>query len=218
MNKEGEYLYISKNKDIIFVFFGGMGSFNRSANINDTLPYEFHNFMNNNYSNTSRLFFVDYHQSWYNKGLFRLSTTFEYCCEFIQHIISNYKKVCFVGISSGGYAAILFGSELNVDNVLAFSPQTNLNLLVKNGIIGHHNVHVDDIYSKHMDLNHIINKTTQYIIYGNIECKDSYHHINQCLNISDNNNVLLKENPYLSNYKLMIKTKYLNNILDHLMS
>ena len=33
-----EYLYIPKEKDLIIVFFGGMGSFKDLVNINDSLP------------------------------------------------------------------------------------------------------------------------------------------------------------------------------------
>jgi hypothetical protein len=217
MNKN-EYLYIPKKKEFIIVFFGGCGSLKGKAKINDTLPFEFSNFMSKNYENISRLFFVDYFQCFYSKGFFKKATTFDYCCDFIKKIIKDYKRVYFCGISSGGYAAILFGSVLKCNKVLAFRPQTNLNLLVKDGIISSHwNIPVDNIIPKHLDLNNIINKDTQYIVYGDKKVKDKkdYHHIIQCLNIDNYPNVsIIVDNPYLPNYKLMIKNRNLNEIFD----
>ena len=213
-----DYLYIPKEKDIIIVFFGGMGSFKGLANINDSLPFEMSNFMSNNYKDISRLFFVDYFQCWYSKGIFKKPTSFKFCCEFIKKKIQDYKRVYFCGISSGGYAAILFGSLLNANKVLAFSPQTNLNILFKDGRIGHHNFPKNNIIPRHMDLNNVINKDTHYIIYGDKKVQNlkNYHHINQCLNIGHHYNVsIIDNNPYIPNYKLMIKTKNLNKIFDN---
>lgn len=216
-----EYLYIPKEKELIIVFFGGMGSFEGLANINDSVPFEMSNFMSNNYQDISRLFFVDYFQNWYASGVFKKPTTFNYCCEFIKKIIQDYKRVYFCGISSGGYAAILFGSVLNSNKVLVFCPQTNLNILVKDELIGHHKVPKNNIIPQHMDLNNVINKDTQYIIYADktVQNVTDYHHINQCLNIGHHSNVsIIDNNHYLQNYKLMIKNKNLNKIFDNLIS
>ena len=46
--------------------------------------------------------------------------------EYLSTKIKGYDKVVFIGGSAGGYAAILFGSLLNVDHVVAFNPQTDL--------------------------------------------------------------------------------------------
>jgi esterase/lipase len=38
--------------------------------------------------------------------------------------INKYDNICFIGNSMGGYAAILFGTLLNIDNIISFAPQT----------------------------------------------------------------------------------------------
>ena len=47
---------------------------------------------------------------------------------YLQNILKKYNNITFIGASSGGYAA-LFGSLLNVDKVVSFIPQTNLNVI-----------------------------------------------------------------------------------------
>ena len=160
---------------------------------------------------------------YYMLGFKNNTNNLEESIDFINDIITRkkYKKIVAVGFSAGGYAAILFGSLLNTNKVLAFCPQTNLNILVKDGLIGNHKVPKNNIIPKHMDLNNVINKDTQYIIYADKKVKNlkNYHHINQCLNIGHHYNVsIIDNNPYLPNYKIMIKTKNLNKIFDNLIS
>lgn len=63
----------------------------------------------------------------------------------LKSIISeyDYKNILFIGNSSGGYAAILFGTLLSVSKILAFVPQTFLNRCEI-----HHN---DNIWGKEID-------------------------------------------------------------------
>ena len=54
------------------------------------------------------------------------SNHIEKVLDYLKNIISEhqYHKICFLGNSMGGYAAILFGTILDIDVVIAFAPQT----------------------------------------------------------------------------------------------
>jgi len=72
-----------------------------------------------------KIFFRDYEQAWYHKGVDSEIDSIDKILIFLKKIIKEeeYKKVCFLGNSMGGFAAILFGSILNVDKIIAFAPQ-----------------------------------------------------------------------------------------------
>ena len=76
-----------------------------------------------------KIFLRDFHQAWYQKGVDDELDHIEKIIEYLKQIISQneYKKVCFLGNSMGGYGAILFGNILQVDRVLAFAPQSFIN-------------------------------------------------------------------------------------------
>ncbi len=76
-----------------------------------------------------KIYFRDYNQAWYQKGV---DSEFNHLDDIIKYLKikitnNNYDKVCFLGNSMGGYAAILFGSILNIDTVISFAPQTFIN-------------------------------------------------------------------------------------------
>ncbi|MDB4835325.1 hypothetical protein OAH12_01940 [Cyclobacteriaceae bacterium] len=73
-----------------------------------------------------KLFLRDFSQAWYQKGVDSKLDHIEKVVQYIQDKINDneYDKICFLGNSMGGYAAILFGSMLNVDTVISFAPQT----------------------------------------------------------------------------------------------
>lgn len=66
------------------------------------------------------------YQAWYNLGVDTEIDDINKFIYFLKNIIkkNEYKNICFLGNSMGGYAAILFRALLNVDKVIAFSPQT----------------------------------------------------------------------------------------------
>ncbi|MCD4729746.1 MAG: hypothetical protein K8R74_04035 [Bacteroidales bacterium] len=73
-----------------------------------------------------KIFLRDFKQAWYQKGVDDDIDNIEKVKDFLEKLITEkgYKKICFLGNSMGGYAAILFGSILNVDKVLSFAPQS----------------------------------------------------------------------------------------------
>jgi len=73
-----------------------------------------------------KIFIRDFNQTWYQKGVDKDIDTLDKLVNYLQETIAkhDYKRICFMGNSMGGYAAILFGTLLNIDKVIAFAPQT----------------------------------------------------------------------------------------------
>jgi hypothetical protein len=110
----------------------------------------------------------------------------------LKEIIKNFEETIFIGSSAGAYAAILFGSLLNITTVIAFRPQTTIEL--QEGI--------DETY---INLTEYINKTTKYYIYGDVSIDieiDPLHHISHCERINICPNVFVNKN-YAVDLKMM---------------
>jgi hypothetical protein len=72
-------------------------------------------------------FIKDFYQCWYQKGLLGIANSIPETVPYLQNLITKYQRTCAIGTSSGGYGAIVFGVELKVQKIIAFSPQTILN-------------------------------------------------------------------------------------------
>lgn len=77
---------------------------------------------------TKRLFLRDPEQAWYQRGLPGVSDHIDGVAEHLAARVaaSGAERVVMVGNSMGGYAALLFGARLDVDEVVAFAPQSFL--------------------------------------------------------------------------------------------
>jgi hypothetical protein len=158
----------------IIVSFSGQGG----SDMGSIPRLEFVNFLEKHYNQYERHFYLDDYNKWYHCGIGGISTNVDTTVEYLKEKIKNFDEVIFIGSSAGGYAAILFGSLLNIEKVIAFRPQTTVEL--QEGI--------DD---KYINLKEYINKTTKYYIYGDIAIdieKDPLHHVSHCerINISPN--------------------------------
>ncbi len=161
-----------ENNDILIVSFSG------HARQFGMIPvYEFYNFLNEHYPTFNKQFYIDNNLKHYHYGIQNVTNSVETTVEYLRDKIKDYKKVVFMGVSSGGYAAILFGSLLNITMVISFIPQT---ILKGPGL--------NDNYR---DLKKHINSETKYNIYGdpNIKNPSDCHHISHCDNISEFPNV-----------------------------
>ena len=175
---ESSELIIQNNNENLIVCFGGF-----AASSTDIPRYDFLNFLQNNFLDFDKIFYRDIKQVCYHNGIDQISDSIETTLIHLENRIKNYKRVIFTGNSAGAYASILFGSLLNVSDVIVFNPVTKL--------IGR-----KDIYNiKYIDLSkNIINNTTTYYLYGDssIKNKKSFHHIKDCINISKYKNVKIK--------------------------
>lgn len=114
---KGNLLDFQGNKNLLVSFGGiqqGLG-----------IPvFEFFNSMSD--IPCDKIFLRDFNQAWYQKGVDSEIDHIDKIIDYLKDKISKnqYDKICFIGNSMGGYAAILFGSILNVDCVISFAPQT----------------------------------------------------------------------------------------------
>ena len=104
--------------DTLLVAFGGI------AGDIGMPPFEFEAFTNR--FAVKRLLIRDLAQAWYQLGLADVCTDVPGIAEYLRGVIreQGVGRVVFIGNSMGGFAALLFGAMLGVDEVHAFSPQT----------------------------------------------------------------------------------------------
>lgn len=167
---------IINNSDTIIVSFAGIGK-----KFGTIQPFEFVNFLNKNYPNYSQLFLIDNKRHRYHLGIDGVSSNVDETVEFLKEKTKSYKKVYFLGNSAGGYAAILYGSLLNVTKVIAFIPQTHCD-------IEGDTRKFDERYA---DLRQIINHSTQYNLIADksITNKNDPHHMSHCIRLKQFQNV-----------------------------
>ena len=150
------------------------------------IRFEFTAFLEKYFNNIDRHFYIDSYSNSYHNGIEGISGSIDETAEYLQAIIRPYRKTIFMGVSQGGYAAILFGSLLSVGAVIAFIPQT-------------YRTQRHNIDEKYRDLNPFINPITQYYLYGDLSINNihSFHHISHCDRIVDDhiNITVIKKNP-----------------------
>ncbi len=76
------------------------------------------------------IYLRDVFKQWYLKGINRDIDSTEKLCEWLREETKG-MKVYTVGSSAGGYAAVLFGSLLEADKVVAFNPQFEMESLLQ---------------------------------------------------------------------------------------
>lgn len=166
-------LFIKKgiNKTLIISFGGSQSGMGALA------LFEFKNFLEKEFPSYDRLFYIDEHQAWYQQGIKGITRSVDETLKHIEYKTKGYDKIICIGSSSGGYAAIMFGSLLNAHTVLTFNAQTFLNR--PNFIT---------------NLRLVINSTTHYHLYGDLSIKqeeDHLHHISHCENLEGPPNVFV---------------------------
>jgi hypothetical protein len=77
-----------------------------------------------------KVFVRDPRRAWYQQGVPGIGDSSGDVQSFLEAMIerANADRVVMVGASAGGFAALLFGTQCGVDEVLAFSPQTFIDL------------------------------------------------------------------------------------------
>lgn len=164
----------------------------------------FVNFFEKHFPTIDRHFYIDTRTCSYHKGIPGISNTIDETVTYLKEKIKPYKQVIFLGVSSGGYAATLFGSLLGVSKVLAFIPQT----------IRYVNRNIEE---KYRDILPYFNHITKYYLYADISVKKEGdpHHVSQCERFAIADNVkVIKSNKI--NLKTMRDSGELYKILSEL--
>ncbi len=106
----------------LVVTFGGFGVREPGANT----QYAMQNFLKD--SLVTQIQVRDNFTCWYHNGVMGFSTDVASTVTGLRNMIDNLEpdQVVCTGASGGGYASILFGTLLNVDGVIALTPQTHL--------------------------------------------------------------------------------------------
>jgi hypothetical protein len=190
------------NSDTLIISFAG-----HDRMFGGIQRFEFVNFLEAKFNTISRYFYTDNHLNSYHQGIKNITNNIDETVDYLKGEIQKYKNVIFLGVSSGGYAAILFGSLLNINYVLAFIPQTI-----------RRNKNIDE---KYRDISQFINGNTKYYLYGDLSVgdKNDCHHISHCERISHHPNVFLIKKNKINLKKLrdngeleFILNKLVNNI------
>ena len=107
----------SEGSDLYLAFSGLPGDFGMSV-------FEFHKTLSGFCG--KKVFLRDLHQAWYLCGLSGEIRGYSRLREMLRIIIEkeNPTKLITLGVSSGGFAALLFGKVFGADRSLAFAPQT----------------------------------------------------------------------------------------------
>jgi hypothetical protein len=174
-------LFEERNGTNLIISFGGGGKGMLAAPV-----FEFFNSLNQ--FDCDKLFLRDLNQAWYQKGVDENINTISKLADFIRTktLAKKYKKVILIGSSLGGYAAILFGTMLNVNTVIAFAPQSFIDKWRRfiyrdkrwlNPVKGVYNNPKKE--KKYFDLK-VFLKTLEYdteilVYYGSIHRLDSLH-------------------------------------------
>jgi len=172
-----DYLYEDYNTDLLVVTFAGSGlNLGKESNT----AFEWNGFFSD--KNISRIAVRDDFTAWYFNGIRGVSTNITTTAIFLSGLIktSKAKKVLFLGVSAGGFAAILFGILLKVDKIFAINPQT----LLQKGIqcMAHGNLYKlkwcdpnEAMYYDLLVLPYPDKNTLVQIVYGKDELTDRFH-------------------------------------------
>jgi pimeloyl-ACP methyl ester carboxylesterase len=109
----------SAHRSILLLAFGGF------ANQLGIPAFEF-NRITGSFEQINRIFLRDKHQMWYHSGLPGVGNDIDGIANFLRQYRSHpsTRLTIVLGNSGGGYAALLFGHLLQVDQVHAFAPKT----------------------------------------------------------------------------------------------
>lgn len=106
------------DSDSLIVVFGSLAN----NGFHGMPPFEFVNLLDE--LPVAKLFLRDIDQAWYHRGVRGLASSLPDLVDALRPHIEPRKRVVFTGHSSGGYAALILGTLLGVDEVIATSPQS----------------------------------------------------------------------------------------------
>lgn len=123
-----DFNFINNNSSTLYIILNSHG-FNENK-------YEFENYFKNLFSEKlfvnkkkpTFLYLRDAYQCWYYRGIRGFSKNYKETIEKLKEYIKQYniKKLIITGSSAGGYASLYFGTCLNADYIICFSPQVDI--------------------------------------------------------------------------------------------
>ncbi|MCM1303071.1 MAG: hypothetical protein NC305_08445 [Lachnospiraceae bacterium] len=129
------------------------------------LNRDYYEWMKMSYIDSEKdIYLRDIYKSWYVSGVNAKLDSIDNLAEYLEKVVKEY-KVITVGISAGGYLAVILGVLLNAERVYAFSAQFDLNgrELEKNAILQKYKN--DAKKEKYYDLVPFIKQSTVPIYY-----------------------------------------------------
>ena len=179
------------NSNILYLSFA---NFNKDTKTN----FDFYNILNN--IKCKKFFVRDLSCTWYFNGLNGISNNLETTLDFIKKgiQISKATEIRVIGKGNGGFAALLLGTLLNVNNIMVYNPVTYITpeLLKSNN-------------PKRQNKLDIIKRNK----YLNLKSLESSLSNIQIFYTSDDKNISHVEN-IKSNKNLNIRTKIVDNVSE----
>lgn len=110
---------LSANPTLLIIFEGAGSEYGSATTLLSETAAEMH---------ADRIVLRDLDSSWHHRGVRGISRDIYGTIAFLKKKIEekNHGRVVCAGIAAGGYAALLVGSTLKADEILAFSPHTFL--------------------------------------------------------------------------------------------
>ena len=138
---------------------------------------------------------------WYLGDLTGIGKNINNTISFLKKKCAKYEKVIFMGVSAGGYAAILFGSLLNADAVISAEAQTDLDHLLQIKGSQHENlfkrkIDYPNTWKNYSNLKSVLSESVNYIVWwagddGRTDISDLIYH-------GDHHYNLIKNHPNLT--------------------
>ena len=125
----------SPRQDLCVIYFSSNGIYfpsNEATFRERILSHNHFEWYKNRLSNADKHIFVrDVFEQWYLKGINKNIPNQDALLAFLKKESLGYKRVVTIGSSAGGYAAILFGCQLNAFKIFSFSPRISLTPLIE---------------------------------------------------------------------------------------
>ena len=214
MSNSAFEFYDNKSKNLIIAYASNISKF-----VNNESVFEFRRSLSNMNLDANFLFVRDDLKNWYLSKIAGVGNNITHSICFFKKYFDSHDKVITMGVSAGGFAALLFGSLLNADMVIAFNPQTDLDYASKIcerawGV--HMCPHLQrtsklKTYEKYKNLKNIIaqNTTTKYYINTkSADTDDELHNYHHYENV---------ETPSTSFFKPSVKDGISDGLLEQLL-
>ncbi len=139
------------------------------------------------------IFIRDVQKQWYMEGISEKYNSPQALLRLLRELTTGF-RVYIMGSSAGGFAALLYGSLLQVDRVYAFNAQLNLNLIIEGS-----NAFVDPILFRYNDQE----QSKYFVIENFLDSERDYFYFQSSKSLID-----IKQYNSLKNKKLLTRIPF----------